>query len=102
MAREIHDVRVTVAQPGVGIFGLLFLVFILWYVRYWILAGLLVIALVAGLYFLFGWLSKSYATRQRDQAQLRTRADEQNSWFLGGDPRGMFGHDWRNREGSQP
>ena len=26
---------------------------------------------------------------------LRRRADEQNAWVYSGDPRGVFGHDWR-------
>lgn len=109
MPREIHDVRVQVSTPGNTLFGVLLLAFAVWYFRWWILGVILAITLVVGLILIARMVSDvitaqsvADAALRGEQARLRTRADEQNTWFHSGDPRGFYGHEWSHHEGLEP
>ncbi|WNG94998.1 hypothetical protein [Mycobacterium sp. ITM-2016-00318] len=74
-----------------GLFVMLFLLGLL----LWLLPWLAVVAaLVAAGWLVRRWLERDFQrdmARRREDAELAARADQQNRWFLAGDPRGVFG-----------
>ncbi|HEX2616353.1 MAG TPA: hypothetical protein VHL57_02360 [Flavobacteriales bacterium] len=103
MDPDVRYVHVTQSSPiKVTLFGVLFVVFLLWHVRWWILGLLLVIALAAVSRLVWRSLQRRWAAQYAEQERLRRAATEQDQWFLAGDPRGMYGHDWRNPDGKEP
>jgi hypothetical protein len=74
-----------------GLLGLLFLIAIVIKFIWWILGA----AVLLGLFFLGGAIVRWYSKRSAEYARywdaLAARADEQHSWVLQGDDRGIYG-----------
>jgi hypothetical protein len=103
MTRENINVRITDARTSVGAiaFGtFLLLALVMTYIKWIVLIAVVSVFLVATLAFLRKWQRDAAAQAQRD-AQLCVRADEQHRWFFAGDPRGMYGHEWRHSDVEQ-
>lgn len=76
---------------GLGVFGLLFLIWIIIKFFWWILGA----AALVGLFFLVRAIVRESRKRAdayaRRCAAIAARADEQHNWVLQGDDRGIYG-----------
>lgn len=88
MDREVVIVQQREAPSFLGVFFLIFIIYIAWK---WILAALAVAVVGVIVY----WVAKSIRANLAAQAEiaegLRQRATEQDAQFCAGDPRGTFG-----------
>lgn len=79
-------------QSGGGAsFAILVLIAVLWWLRWIILAGLVITGAVLGTRWLLHRHAQLQAAKFARVAALRQRAEIQNAQVLRGDPRGFFG-----------
>ncbi|WP_046301528.1 hypothetical protein [Mycobacterium sp. UM_Kg27] len=79
------------SASGGSAFAVLFVLALLWWLRWLILAGAVITLAV----FVTRWLVRSYAAHRATELnrlrEIRQRADVQNAQVLRGDPHGFFG-----------
>lgn len=82
-----------------GVFFLLILAVMMWK---WVLGAVIAFTLIGAI----AWAVRNYRRDQQRQRLIeegyRARASEQDAWIYRGDPRGMYGHEWRQDEGQLP
>ena len=102
--QEINVVQVTNVgnQQRFSWLGLLLILGLIGWLWKWLVAAA-VIALVVWLLMVLCRKYEASQAREADRQQkLRQRADQQHQWRLAGDPRGVYGPNWRNDEVSNP
>lgn len=86
----------------VSLFGVFFVVILVVMVWKWVLLALGIITATCAAAWLVRRFRRDFQAAQRIEEGYRVRAAEQDAWVYQGDPRGMFGHDWRHDEGPVP
>lgn len=102
MVRKIV-IRVQESPPP----ALVLVCFVMWLtILYWklILAAVLTVLVIGAIIYGTGWIVRRCQDRASrkaaDALALARRADQQHAWVCAGDPRGTYGHGWRD-EGQQ-